>query len=146
MIQQFIHDIKWKYLIISTILAFLILLVLAALVASMKSETLFFMFKNGHLQFNGPDQIEKTGNDFLNSSYWAPIHIIQIIFSQIISCWYLIKRSPGVELTNGLGHGIFLSVVLYQLHPISSVVAITVSILVAYKMKSKKQGKLLKLN
>ncbi len=143
MLKQFIHDIQWKHLIISTIFAIVLLLILGFLILSIKSDAFVFMFNTGHFQINKIAQFETASNHFVNSYTWFPLHLLQIAASQLISCWYLIKRSKGVELTNGIGHGIFTSIVLYQFDPLYSGLAILISVGVSHKMKPKKQARVI---
>lgn len=120
----------------STILLFCFLFVFGSFTANLKAETFVFSLKYGII---GWENINNSGNEFVNSPYWLPMNIFCAIIAQLFSAFYFLKKSRGLEYTNGLALGVFSAVFVYQLDVLYSVVGIFVSILVAFKMKNKKR-------
>lgn len=98
MIKQLLFDIKWKYLIISIILTFCILLLAGSILASIKGKAFIYWFTNWNTQSTEINKIQDLGNNFVNSKYWAPLHLATALIAQSISCMYLVKNAKGVEI------------------------------------------------
>jgi general stress protein CsbA len=142
MIKNLIQDVKWRYLVLSLILAFCILLLSGSLLANFKSEAFVFSVNKGLIEWGELNQVKKSAPDFFESSYWAPLHILLIVFAQFCSCLYLLKKAKRVELTNGIAHGLFSAMFLYQFEVVSSLIGIVVSFLLAYRKKTRKANRI----
>ncbi len=130
-IQHIITDIKWKYLLLSTLLSFCILLLLGSLLASYKAHSFAQAFDSGKIVFSNYNGIQDAGDRYFNSYYWVPLHLLSIMIAQFFSCLFLVKHAKGVELTNGLAHGFFSAVFICQFNFISSLIGIIISLFVA---------------
>jgi hypothetical protein len=133
MMKRIIKDVKWGYLLLSTILLFCFLFLFGSLTASFKSEVFVLALKNGII---GWEHINNSGNEFVNSFYWLPLSIFCAIIAQLFLSFYFLKKSNGVEYTNGLAFGIASAIFIYQLEILYSLIGIVVSIIVAYKLKN----------
>lgn len=132
----FLKDVRWGYLLLSTLLLFCFLLLFGSLTASFKSEAFVFALKKGIIEWKN---INNHGNEFVNSSYWAPLDILCVLISQLLSSIFYIKKCKGFEHTNGLAFGIISSILIYQFEALHSLIAFLVSIIVAYKIKNSMQ-------
>jgi hypothetical protein len=132
----FLKDVRWGSLLLSTILLFCFLLLFGSLAASFKSEAFVFALNNNII---GGDNINNSGNEFVNSSYWAPLNILCAIIAQVFSSIYFLKKTIGVEYTNGLAFGIISSIFIYQLNVVYSLIACVITIIVAFRIKNSKQ-------
>ena len=137
MMKQIFKDVKWKYLLLSTILLFRFSFLFGSLTASFKSEAFVFALKN---QMIGWENIDNSGNEFVNSYYWLPLNIFCAIISQLFASLYFLKKSRGLEHTNGLAFGVVSAIFIYQLDALYSLIGILVSILVAFKLKNRKEN------
>ena len=135
MFRQIISDIRWKYLLLSVVLGFCILLLLGSLIASYKVHSFAQAFDSGKILFSKYISVQEAGNKYLNSYYWVPLHLLSMITAQISSCLFLMKHAKGVELINGLAHGLFLAVFVYQLNFLYSSIGIIISVFVSFKRK-----------
>jgi len=145
MINKFLSDIQWKYFVLSIVLGTLILLVLGILIGSIKSDAFAFLFNNGLFPLNKITPLETISSQLPNTLAWIPIQLFAMVTSQVVSCWYLVKHSNGVELTNGIAHGIIVSLLTFLVVPLYSFLALIISIAVSYKIKPKKQAKIIHL-
>ena len=143
MFRQIISDIKWKYLLLSIVLAFCIILLINSVIASYKVHSFIQAFNDGKIIFNKYLSVQEAGNRYINSSYWIPLHLLSMIIAQITSCLFLLKHAKNVELTNGLAHGLLLTVFVYQFDIIYSLIGIVISIFISYKRKQTQTKKIL---
>lgn len=143
MFRQISSDIKWKYLLLSVVLAFCILLLLNSVIASYKVHSFVQAFKDGKIIFSQYLSVQEAGNKYINSYYWIPLYLLSMIIAQITSCLFLLKHAKNVELTNGFAHGLLLSVFVYQFNFIYSLIGIIISIFISYKRKQTQTKKIL---
>ena len=122
---------------LSTVLLFCFLFVFGSLLAGFKSGAFVFLLNNGLVKWG---DINNSGNEFVNSPYWFPLHFFSAIIAQFFSSYYLVKKSRGVEYTNGLALGLVSAILIYQLEVVSALMGIAVSVFVAHKMKDTKQS------
>jgi hypothetical protein len=140
MMRSFFKDVRWGYLLLSTILLFCFLLLFGSLSVSVKSELFFFSLKHGMI---GWENIYNSGNEFVISSYWAPLNIFCTVSVQILSSIYFLKKTKNVEYTNGLAFGLVSSVFIYQMNVMYSLIAFVVSIIIAYRIKKCNQNSII---
>ena len=136
-IQQFMADIQWKYLILSIVLAYCILLLVGSLIASYNVHSFVNAFNTGQIMVSNYNNFQDAANRYVNSYYWVPFHIAAIIIAQLSSCLFLVKHTKGLELTNGVAHAVFTSIFVYQLNFVSALIGSISSIVVAFKVKEK---------
>ena len=136
-IQQFMADIQWKYLILSIVLAYCIILLLGSLIASYNVHSFVHAINTEQIIVSNYNNFQDAANRYANSYYWVPFHIAAIIIAQLSSCLFLVKHTKGLELTNGIAHAVFTSIFVYQLNFVSALIGSISSIIVAFKVKEK---------
>jgi hypothetical protein len=137
MIGQVIRDIKWKYLLISCVLAIIILFPFVIIVDYLKQSTFEFFLRHELLIFPQIDKFPKFYASFMGSIYWYPIHIISTVTVQFVSCSYLVARSKNFEYTNAIANAAILGGLLYRQNLFFVLVAFATDIIVAHKAKIK---------
>ena len=135
-IQQIINEIKWKYLSISTFIAFIVSIIGSLGIVSIKEKAFVFWFNNIKTTSVEVKDMQQISNNFFDSIYWLPIYIFLYFITQAIASLYLAKNTPGKELINCLALGVSCMILIYQFDLVSSISGIIVSMIVSYKVKN----------
>lgn len=146
LIRQFIQDINWKRLIGSVIIALITFIIANVVIDLLKGEAFRYAVNKELITLPSTSEIQARYNSFSASFAWIPVVCLAVVLSQYISCRFLMEKVHGVEYTNAIALALFTSLLVYNSHPLYSVVGFVASLATAHKVKPKKKGNTININ
>jgi len=129
-------DTKWKYVAISTLIAVALSIIFNIIIFNGINKFFVYWFNNVRDKSLEISEYSNHANEFINSWRWIPLYALSCMASQFIACRYLASKTKDKELTNALMLGVASVILIYQFNLIYSVIALSITLLTAYKYKN----------